>query len=121
MTTQGAEGEKGFTIIDKRGAAQEAEAHEEAPSQAQSEEPLPEITFSSFLFSLATSVRFHMGEIPDPETGETHPDLPLAKQTIDLLGLLQQKTRGNLTAEEDTFLDHLLYELRLAYVKKTGK
>jgi hypothetical protein len=121
MTTQGGEGEKGFTIIDKRGAAQEAAPREEAPPKTQPEESLPEITFSAFLFSLAASVRFHLGEIPDPETGETATHLPLAKQTIDLLSLLQEKTRGNLAEEEDAFLTHLLYELRLAYVKKSGK
>ncbi len=121
MTTQGAEGEKGFTIVDKRRAAEEAAGREEAPTQTPPEAPLPEITFSAFLFSLATSARFHLGEIPDPETNQAAQNLPLAKQTIDLLGLLQQKTQGNLTEEEAAFLHHLLYELRLAYVKKSGK
>lgn len=76
---------------------------------------LPAIDFTTFLLSLASSVLVHLGELESPE-GPQAPNLPLAKQTIDILGLLSNKTRGNLTAEEDKLLTHLLYDLRLKYV-----
>jgi len=95
------------------------EAPEEAPKTAQ-EMPQPEITFTSFLISLSSSAFIHLGDIPDPATGETNQDLPLAKQTIDLLGLLREKTRNNLREEEEKLFDHLLYDLRMRYLKETS-
>jgi hypothetical protein len=77
---------------------------------------LPQIDFGMFIMSLASSVLVHLGEIEHPETSERHGNLPLAKQTIDILGMLREKTRGNLTEEETQLLDHLLYDLRLKYV-----
>ena len=82
--------------------------------------PLPEITFSSFLFSLSTSAFVHLGAVPDPSSGEADRNLPLAKQTIDLLGVLREKTRNNLTKEEEDLFDHLLYDLRMRYIKEAG-
>jgi hypothetical protein len=58
--------------------------------------------------------------MPDPVTGETAKNLPLAKQTIDLMGLIREKTRNNLQEEEEKLFDHLLYDLRMRYVKETG-
>ncbi len=84
----------------------------------------PSIDFYTFILSLGSSVFVHLGEAPNPETGEPlPPNLPLAKQTIDLLDLLRAKTRGNLTPEEEHFLENLLTDLRLRYVAKatTGK
>lgn len=78
--------------------------------------PLPELTFAGFLVSLSTSVAVHLGLVAEPTTGETRKDLALAKQTIDLLGLLQEKTRGNLTEEEDKLFQSILFDLRLQYV-----
>ena len=78
----------------------------------------PEIDFSSFVFSLSTSALLHLGEVPDPVTGKTEKDLPLAKQTIDILGMLQDKTRGNLTADEGKLLENLLADLRWRYVRE---
>ena len=113
---------------DRRGPQPEAErqgAGPETPMQAQdkggipvdkSGDPsLPAIDFTTFLLSLASSVLMHLGELEAPEGAEAL-NLPLAKQTIDILGLLANKTRGNLTAEEDKLLTHLLYDLRLKYV-----
>ena len=80
--------------------------------------PLPEITFPSFLVSLSSSAFISLGLMPDPQTGKQEKNLPLAKQTIDLLGVLQEKTRHNLTAEEENLFDHLLYDLRMAYIKE---
>lgn len=75
------------------------------------------IDFTTFAFSLGSSAMMHLGVAPDPVSGERVKDLALAAETIDLLAMLQQKTRGNLTAEEDRFLSALLYDLRLKYVQ----
>jgi hypothetical protein len=83
----------------------------------------PAIDFYTFVLSLGSSAFVHLGDAPHPETGEAQkPDLPLAKQTIDLLDMLREKTRGNLTAEEERFLESLLADLRLRYVARlSGK
>ena len=65
------------------------------------------------VFSLSSSAFINLGAIPDPDTGKVEKNLPLAKQTIDLLGLLREKTRNNLTPEEEKLFDHLLYDLRM--------
>jgi hypothetical protein len=126
--------DKGYTIKDKRhhqlseeekaeaaaGAQEAAQQAAETAARASREVPLPEITFASFLVSLSSSAFISLGQIPDPGTGEKKKDLPLAKQTIDLLGLLRDKTRNNLTPEEENLFDHLLYDLRMAYIKESG-
>jgi hypothetical protein len=136
--------DKGFTVKDKRffqqsdeekdrlreaSKQQDAarEAYETETNKAQSttgpksEGPLPEISFASFIMSLGTSVFFHLGDLPHPETGVADKNLPMAKQTIDLLGILREKTRHNLTPEEENIFDHLLYDLRMRYVKEISK
>ena len=80
---------------------------------------IPVITFSTFIFSLNTSALVHLGDYPDPSTGKSEEDLPLAKQTIDLIALLEEKSRGNLTKDEESLIKHILYDLRLRYVQKT--
>lgn len=77
------------------------------------------IDFYTFCLSLGSSAFVHLGDARSPE-GETAPDLALARQTIDILGMLQEKTKGNLTPEEDKFLDALLVDLRLRYVAKSS-
>ena len=77
---------------------------------------LPEIDFGTFIMSLASSVLVHLGEIEHPDSRAREPNLPLAKQTVDILGMLREKTRGNLTQEEAQLLDNLLYDLRMKYV-----
>src|ERR671936_1614284 len=75
------------------------------------------LDFNAFVLSLGSSALIHLGQAPDPVSGKTQePDLPLAQQSIDLLALLQEKTRGNLTEDEAHFLDTLLYDLRVRYV-----
>ncbi len=88
-----------------------------APATEPSLGPEPPMTFGTFLISLASSAVFHLGEAPHPETGKTEKDLPLAKQTIDLLAILQEKTRGNLDDEESKLLQSLIYDLRLRFVQ----
>ena len=80
---------------------------------------LPEITFSSFILSLSSSALFHFGEIPDPVTNKKQKNIELAKQTIDILGLLEKKTAGNLEKDEAVLLENLLYDLRMRYVNET--
>ena len=80
------------------------------------------IDFPTFLISIGSSALIHMGEAPDPTSGEKAPvNLPLAQQSIDLLALLQEKTKGNLQPDESRFLETLLYDLRMKYVQSVGK
>ncbi len=109
---------KAEEAAEKAAAAPQAEAGKAAP-EGRAGAPLPEITFSAFLISLSSSAFIHLGDLPDPTTGEKTKDLPLAKQTIDLLGLLREKTRNNLQEDEEKLFDHLLYDLRLRYVRET--
>lgn len=78
---------------------------------------LPAVDFSTFLLSLAHSALVHMGVAPDPGGQTLSPNLPLARQTIDLIGILSEKTSGNLTGEEERMLEQLLYDLRARYVQ----
>ena len=78
---------------------------------------LPDIDFSTFILSLAHSARVHLGDAPNPGDNQTQVELPMARQTIDLLALLQDKTRGNLTGDEERLLAQALYDLRLRYVE----
>ena len=74
------------------------------------------IDFSTFLMGLASSALIHLGDVPHPETGAAGRNLPMAQQTLELLGLLRDKTRGNLTPDEERLFDSMLAELRLRYV-----
>ncbi|MGM0428308.1 MAG: DUF1844 domain-containing protein [Thermodesulfobacteriota bacterium] len=137
------EEEKGFVIKDRRsfdekGGLKEEEAKktEEIPKQpdeTKKEEaktdsgeqrgqetqtpPLPEVNFSSLILSLSSSSLYHLGEVPDPQTGEKKKDLALAKHAIDTISMLKEKTVGNLTEEEQKFIESVLTDLRWRYVK----
>jgi hypothetical protein len=137
-----AEEQKGFVIKDKRRFSTETgepspepsqEAKEEkvgkeeppsssaeARSEAEEDIQLPEVNFATFVFSLSSSAIFHFGEIPDPATGTKKTNLPMAKHTIDILGMLEEKTKGNLTGDESQLLKNILYDLRMRYVKATA-
>jgi Domain of unknown function (DUF1844) len=80
----------------------------------------PHIDFYTFCLSLGSSAFMHLGDAPHPETGEPATNLVLAKQTIDILSMLQEKTKGNLTAEEERFLDNLLVDLKLRFVSRSS-
>jgi hypothetical protein len=85
-------------------------------------EPRPVIDFYTFVLSLGSSVLIHLGDAPHPETGEpAERNLPLAQQTIEILAMLQQKTRGNLSDEEARLLDQLLLDLKLRYVEASKR
>lgn len=81
----------------------------------EADESLPAIDFATFVLSLSHNVLVHLGDAPDPAGGPRRRDVPMAKQTIDLLGVLQEKTTGNLTGEEERLLDQVLYDLRMRY------
>ena len=125
---------KGFVIKDRRSfdesgdlkdekkedeVKQGQEKKEEPKEEETQRGPLPEVNFSTLIFSLSSSALFHFGEIEDPNTGEKKKDLALAKHTIDTIAMLQEKTKGNLAEEEQKFLDTILTDLRWRYVKAT--
>jgi hypothetical protein len=88
-------------------------------ASSQTSQQLPEqISFVGFVLSLASTAAIHFGDVANPVSGQMEqPDLVAAKQMIDILSLLEQKTKGNLTAEEASVLDQVLYELRMRFVR----
>jgi hypothetical protein len=89
---------------------------QESPSAGTADQELPAIDFSTFILSLSHSALVHLGDAPSPEGGRAV-HLPLARQTIDLLALLQEKTKNNLEGPEERLLEQALYDLRLRYVE----
>lgn len=81
------------------------------------EKTLPPVDFISFILSLTASAQINMGLVPDPMTHKSERNLEMAKQTIDLLGLLEEKTKGNLTEEEQKVFDEILHHLRLQFLE----
>ena len=88
------------------------------PTGAEQEHDPLEVTFVGFVLSLAHTAAVHLGDIPDPVSGaDSQANLPAAQQIIDILALLETKTRGNLSAEERQLLEQILYELRLRFAE----
>ena len=85
----------------------------------QNKQDLPKIDFSTFILSLFTAAEFHLGDIPDPETGEFRKNLDMAKETIDIIMMLRDKTSNNLTKDEDKLLENLLSNLQMSFVRKS--
>jgi Domain of unknown function (DUF1844) len=135
---------KGFTVQDKRRFSETGESRDEsqtsapvgdgvqtkpseeslsqASTQTQAQEsPLPEINFSTFVISLSTQALMHLGEMENPLTGKVEPDVLVAKQMIDIIGMLREKTRGNLNAGEDRLIEDILFDLRMKYVEAVKK
>lgn len=128
---------RGFKVEDRRRFSESGEARSDAteteappapaaaaapkPAEASPNrgQPPPEINFSTFVLSLSTQALAHLGEIPDLMDGQIGKDLIAAKQLIDILGLLQEKTKGNLDASEGALLTNILYDLRLKYVEQS--
>ena len=132
---------KGFTVQDRRrfspetgearedsrenrdtarveSAAGQPEAEHDA---ARAQEPLPAINFSTFIISLSTQALMHLGEIADPLSGKDSKDIPVAKQMIDIIGMLKDKTQGNLNAVEERLTVDILFDLRMKYVEAVKK
>jgi Domain of unknown function (DUF1844) len=126
----------GFVVKDKRLFTESGEAQpsdekttsaKEEPKTASSDEAqasdekepdYPPINFTNFVLSLSTSALFHFGDFPAQEGGKTEKNLPAAKQTIDILDMLGEKTKGNLNENENHLISSVLYELKLRYVKE---
>lgn len=117
---EAADAGSGGAVKEETGQAKEETAEQTRGREEQTYRPLPQVSLSTFVFSLSSSALVHLGEIPDPEAERVEVDLPMAKQIIDTLGMLQEKTRGNLDAQEDKLLKTVLYDLRLRYVQKSG-
>jgi hypothetical protein len=96
-----------------------AEHDAEEGDVAQDDSSLPTIDFATFVLSLSHSALMHLGEAPHPDTDKVEANLPLAKQNIDLLGLLEEKTKGNLTGDEERLLAQVLFDLRMRYVERS--
>ena len=129
--------DKGFTVQDRRrfspdtGEArdtgpdrQRADDQRQQPAESgattgseAAQEPLPEINFSTFVISLSTQALMHLGEIANPLSGKEETDVSVAKQMIDIVGMLQEKTRGNLTDGEAKLIEDILFDLRMRYVE----
>jgi len=125
--TQEAAGQADASPADEIRAASSDEESRETEKQATSETdepenmpPLPKINFATFVVSLNASALLHLGAIEDPTTGQTGKNLPMAKQTIDILSMLAEKTAGNLSTDEGKLLQNILYDLRIIYVKESG-
>ena len=116
----------GFTVNDRRSFTDDAGARDEAPGTSAAgvtaEAPVPAfppVDFHTFVLSLGSSALLHLGEIENPNDGVSQKDLPLAKHTIDILVMLEEKTKGNLSSAEERLMESLLYDLRLRYVEAT--
>ena len=118
------EKEKGEEKKEASPAEEKKEAAAKEPDKktaAEKQEPplqFPAINFSTFVASLNASALLHLGVIEDPSSGTKNKSLPMAKQTIDILSMLQEKTTGNLSDEEENLLKNILYDLRIMYVKE---
>ena len=102
-----------------KGGNGEPEAAKAPPGDDQAHEHLPAMNFQTLVLSLSTQAMVGLGELPDPISQEVQPNLAMAKQLIDLLGMLEEKTRGNLTDEEERFLTASLADLRIRYVERS--
>jgi len=124
--------EEGFVVRDRRGGGGSDKPATSPPPPTASTEPSPPpagpgqasgvpVTFASFVISLGSSSLMLMGEQLDPQQPAMPVNLPQAKEIIDLLSVLEEKTKGNLTADEQTVLRDMLYALRMKYVSLTTK
>jgi uncharacterized protein DUF1844 len=132
---------KGFQVRDRRRFTETGDVREDAdadrPSEAppKAEEPAPsapraaaeprdvplEITLSTFVMSLSTQALMCLGEIPNPVTGKREVELPAVQELIDIIAMLQERTRGNVDPSEVRLFETVLYDLRLRYVEKARK
>lgn len=132
--------EKGFRVEDRRrfspdtgepregkpvegegGKVQEPADDKSGEKDSGAEESLPEISFSTFIIGLSTQALMHLGEIPNPLSGKVESALPVAKQMIDILVILRDKTKGNLDQGEEKLMDDVLFDLRMRYVEAVKK
>ena len=123
----------GFTVTDRRAFAERSEStgspvaespsSSSPPAQADTSDPLlgtEAVDFHTFILSLGSSALLHLGELDQPGGDPSTPDLPLAKHTIDIIAMLEQKTKGNITSAEAHLIESLLFDLRLRYVERSS-
>ncbi len=127
---------QGFRVRDRRmfteeGEQRKADAPEPRSRESEPEKqspptgneatdaPPPQMDFSSFVLSLATTTMVHLGEVPDPMKKAGQENLAAARQMVDILGILKEKTEGNRTDAEDSLLEQILYELRMKVLAKS--
>jgi hypothetical protein len=132
MADENNEEKKGFTVTDRRFSSQseeekktadaeKAKSKTESTEEIKKETPQYEVDFSSFILSLSTSALIQLGKISDPVSKQPAKNLEAAKQTIDILMIIQEKTKGNLTSQEQAVMDNSLYDLRMMYIEETKK
>jgi hypothetical protein len=128
--------ENDFIVRDHRISLSETSGNSKAPSAEQPEqepssaeratgssakqkraEPFSQLDFSALVLTLATTAQVGLGSMPNPQTRQSELNLPAAKQMIDILGLLKDKTKGNLSQDEQALLDSALFNLRMQYVR----
>ena len=126
--------DSGFVVKDKRlfGESAEDQPQEETKTAATEEKKetarqamdneanYPSVNFTNFVLSLSTSALFHFGDFPETEGGKPQKNLPAAKQIVDILDMLNQKTQGNLDKNESDLIQGVLYELKMRYVREKG-
>jgi len=99
-------------------AEEKPKVQESARTEPKQESDYPQVNFTNFVLSLSTSALYHFGDFPDTEGGASEKNLPAAKQTIDILDMLNEKTKGNLNENENKLIQGALYELKMRYVKE---
>ncbi len=130
---------KGFQVRDRRRFTETGEVRPDAPAEespsaepekagatvserpSPAAEPASEITFSTFLVSLSTQALMCLGEIPNPASGQTETDLQAVRELIDIIAMLQEKTRGNLDPTESQLIEKILFDLRMRYVENVRR
>lgn len=110
---------KGQNFAEQKTSEEAEQEYLDKKKQNAPSDTLPKVDMNTFLLSLSSSAMVHLGEVPEPETGNTNTDLNMARHTIDILGLLEEKTKGNLDTDEENLLKNILFELRVKYVQKT--
>ncbi len=121
------EEKKSYTFLDKRGldqgvaeSPQETTKFDPQPQEGKDQRgSAPAIDFTTLVMSFASAALVSMGRVPDPAVGTVQKNLVIAQQNIDIIHLLHEKTKGNLTADEERLMDQVLYELRMSYVDAT--
>ena len=116
----------GFVIKDKRSsqiseddATNKDTIEDQKNSSDEKEAASSQVDFPTFIMSLSSSAFYHLGDMPDPTTGKKELNLPAVQQTIDMLNMLKEKTKGNLKEDESKLLEQLIYELQVKYVAKS--
>lgn len=118
---------KSFTSPEVGGSATGSEAvsrsqeTQGSKTASQRREAAPEITFATFVVGLSTQALVHLGELPDPHTNQSVPDLAAAQQLIDIIAMLESKTSGNLDHDEQAMLESILFDLRMKYVERARR